>query len=167
MMGARNAGSISTRVTASRFAVAQLGPPAVRLEVAHPVRLRPEHGDEVALAFVVGDDDGERDDLAAAAAADLERAGPRRPEAGGERQGGQPVLPVWRTGSGARPCTASAGSRRSSACSDRASAAAGPARADVPYAVTPSSGEQRALDLAARRRSRRSRCSPARGGRAR
>ena len=68
-------------------------------DVGHPIRALTEHGDEVALALVVGDDDRERDQSAAAATANLKavqslwpfpRCGSPAPEAIQE-----PRNPVW------------------------------------------------------------------------
>src|SRR4029078_9140205 len=66
--------------------------PVGRPDVPDPPGAVPPHGDEVALAAVLGDDDREGPRSTAAASRNLQHRQPRRPDAGGEDDGGPSVL---------------------------------------------------------------------------
>src|ERR1700735_3518470 len=65
-------------------------------QVAHPVRLLGEPGDQVTLALVVGDDPRERNDASGFVAPDFERGSPVGPHTLGKRQGAQMVCDARR-----------------------------------------------------------------------
>src|ERR1700744_2390927 len=65
-------------------------------KVTHPVRLLAEHGDQVALALVVGDDHREGNNPPRLVAPDFERGRPVGPHTLGKRQGAQSVCDTGR-----------------------------------------------------------------------